>query len=105
MEREYAVFCSGCGKRVEPDIGVGRREYSTRAITYPYFMCGGCRLIYIDKVILRRAIRSWWDSLRKPKAITWEATYAESIKYLEESVDYDCKHGGYKRAKFKRKIV
>jgi hypothetical protein len=81
------------------------REYSVRALYLPYFMCGRCRLIYIDKNTIRQSISAWRDAASGPKNIPYEELYKEMMRNLEEVVEYYCRTAGYKRARFKRKLA
>lgn len=100
--QNYFLHCPNCGlEKTASDVS--DREYSVRALHLPYFMCGECRLICIDKTTVRKAISAWRNTLPSRKDIpSYEKLYQEMMKTLGEIVDYYCQTAGYRRGKFKK---
>lgn len=99
--RNYLVCCPKCGQVKTPQNGPIIR-YSSIRLELPYFMCGECRLIYVDKIILRREISIWRKRSPSTKSIRYEELCKEMAETLNEIIEYYCQNIGYRRAKFKK---
>lgn len=99
---EYELPCPGCGKEKTPCWMIGSRNYSMQRLDVPYFMCGECRLICVNKTAVRKAISQWKNNLLTRKHLpSNEVLYKEMLKILDEVTEYYCRTAGYRRAKFK----
>lgn len=101
--KEFAWYCPECSQEKLPDNMVLDRRYSCRALRLPYFMCGGCRLIYVDRVLIREIISNWKYETEELKTIPLKKLYKETLAKLEGVIEYYCKNVGYKRARFVKK--
>lgn len=103
MTKEYELICPGCGKVKNANWMIGSRNYAMQRLDLPYFMCGKCRLICMDKTAVHKAISEWKNNLLTRKYIpSHEALYKEMLKTLDGVIEYYCRTAGYKRAKFKK---
>lgn len=102
----YTLRCPKCSAMKEPEWMIGSRSYSVYRLDIPYFMCGECRLICLDKITVRKAISEWRDT--RPKSIVGipphEYIYQEMLRTLNKVVDYYCQTAGYRRIRFKKII-
>lgn len=101
----FVLCCPGCRSIKEAEWMIGTRGYSARSFDLPYFMCGRCRLICLNKTVLLEAIRDY-RNLMIPGALkhipSQKETYRMMLKVLERTVEYYCQSAGYRRARFTR---
>ena len=106
MAKEYLYFCPECDRAKDPAYIIGIRSYSARRWDLPYFMCGDCRLIYVDKSLIRKTVRAYLDDIKGQKYLpSFPVIYKDMIGHLRKAVKYYCTTAGYKLAKFKKKLV
>ena len=105
----HALLCPKCNKEISPAWMIGRRNYSARTLDVPYFMCGTCGVIDINKTAVRRAISAWRSDLSNHESEhvpSHKALYRETMETLERVViDCYCRTAGYRRARFKKVIL
>ena len=101
---DFILRCPKCNEEKEAEWVIGMRSYSARRLDVPYFMCGMCRTICVNKAAVRRAISLWRSELPSHKHLpSAEDLHKEMIETLERVViDFYCCTAGYKRARFKR---
>lgn len=94
-------YCPKCNKVASHSRPMFIR-YSVRRLELIMFLCGECRLIYIDKPTIRRIISRWRKEGLWTK-MSFNALCKEFLTELEGLVEnhYNplC---GYKRARFKK---
>lgn len=104
MEKgEYVQFCCpSCNKPASQCDTLDRREFSAEALTTPYFLCGECRLMFISKQLVRRAVSEWWHRAHRARQIPFNYFYHRAIKYLYGEVLSYHKGIGYRLTRFKK---
>lgn len=94
-------FCPKCGKKCEPSWACLITNYSIQRLDLPYFLCGDCRLMHIDKLLLRNVVSHWRKNYNKyAKTFPFKRIYAEVMEYMEE-VRKMMEKIGYRQKKFK----
>lgn len=102
-KKEYNLLCPKCNNAKMPEWVIGTRSYSARRLDVPYFMCGNCRFIYVDKTIVRRTISEWMDNKFVSKSIPpYKKLYEEMLGVVNRVVEYYCQTAGYKRRRFRK---
>jgi len=99
----HTLRCPKCDTDKEPEWMIGSRNYSMRRLDVPYFMCGECRLICLDKITLRKAISEWRRDMPSKSIAgipSYEYIYQEMLKTLNKIVDYYCQTASYRRTQF-----
>jgi len=100
---DYVLYCPKCNGEKRPDWVIGTRSYSAQRLDVPYFACGGCRLICIDRTVLRQAISSWRrDGLVSKNTPSHKQLYKEMLDVVNKVVDMYCQTAGYKRCRFRK---
>ena len=106
---DRALLCPKCNKQTSPAWMIGIRNYSARTLDVPYFMCGTCRVIDVNKTAVRRAISAWRSDLsnrEREYVPSRKKLYRETMETLERVViDTYCRTAGYRRARFKKIIL
>jgi len=105
LAKEYLYFCPGCKSPKQPGYVIGTRSYSARRWELPYFMCGRCRLIYIDTPLLRKTISTLKKEVSGIRRLSYRELYKEMFSCLNGVVEYYCRTAGYKQAIFKRELL
>jgi predicted RNA-binding Zn-ribbon protein involved in translation (DUF1610 family) len=99
----HTFCCPQCGEIKEPEWVIGTRSYSARRLDVPYFMCGKCRLIDVDKNTVRRALSEWRNSVSLSKNTPpYQEIYKEILEVVNRVVEYYCQTAGYKRRRFRK---
>lgn len=104
MEAAILRVCPRCKRKIEPSFAVSPRIYSVRALSIIYYLCGGCRLMYINKSQIRSAVSSWRKSSRYTRREPFAKFYAAAMRYLADIARYNKKNLGYKFARFKKAV-
>ena len=94
--------CPACKGQKHPSFAILSRQYSARALALPYFLCGDCRTIYIDKNFVRECISSWRKSSKDAMKRPFKKFYQEAMQYLEGIINQYIQDLGYRRATFKK---
>ncbi len=96
----YDLYCPRCQNKASTANPCFIR-YSVRRLQLPIFLCGECRTIYIDKLIICHAINEWYRSGLCEKNITLRRLYREFLREIERMVDtYFVPKLGYKKINF-----
>lgn len=102
---DYALRCPKCKKKINPAWTTGTHAYSAMTLDVPYFMCGACRVIYIDKAFVRREIHLWRIEQTTNQPIPSEkALYKEMLEYLYGIMNYYIRTASYRQARFLKNI-
>lgn len=100
---DHKYFCPSCGEEKLPDLMIPK-EARKFQMHLPYFMCSNCRLIYLDRQLIRDIISEWRNSDSSRKSVPYRKVCQEILGYLETTVENYCRTASYKRAKF-RKVI
>ncbi len=104
-KNSYNLCCPKCNEEKTPEWIIGTRRYSMYRLDVPYFMCGECRVIYVSKSTVRKAISEWRNELSSRKHLpSYENLCKEMMTVLNKAIDYYCQTAGYRRARFKKII-
>jgi len=103
-KEEYILLCPKCESAKTPEWVIGTMSYSAQRLDVPYFMCGDCRLIYVDKAILRRAVSEWRNNglVSKRSTPPYKKLCEEMFGVVNRVVEYYCRTAGYKRCRFRK---
>lgn len=83
---ELDFFCPKCGKKREPSWACLITNYSIQRLDLPYFLCGDCRLMHIDKRLLRNIVSHWRKNSKYAQTFPFKRIYAEVAEYMEEVI-------------------
>lgn len=100
-DERFQFYCPRCNKSASVYETL-RRDYTAEALRTPYFLCGKCRLMFIGKQLVRRAVSEWWYRNKLAREAPFKYFYDESIKYLYGAVLSYYQGIGYKLVRFKR---
>ena len=103
--KEWIYRCPECGKAKDPYYVIGSRNYSMRRWELPYFMCGECRLIYVDKSLIRKIVRELFNEIKGQKPASYKEVCKEMFECLDNVTKYYCISAGYKSATFKKELA
>ena len=98
----HKYYCPGCDQEKLQDSITLVRPYSAGTAQLPYFYCSVCRLIYIDRQLIREILSGWRNRNPSAKKISYKKIYEEMLAQVESTVELYCRTAGYKRAKFKK---
>ena len=99
----YVLRCPKCNNEISATWATGERKYSMQTLDAPYFMCARCRVIDINKTVVRRSIGLWRrEQLSRERIPSEKYLYKETMELLQKFIDYYCRTAGYRRARFKK---
>lgn len=99
MRNFYDLYCPKCHEKATTANPMFR-DFSQR-LCLPIFLCSSCRMVYIDKPIIRRMVNEWRKSGAYAREIPLKQLYGEFLGGLEEmATGYFMSHLGYKRIRF-----
>lgn len=99
MSISYDLYCPKCLKKASFFSPMFIR-YSVYRLQLPIFCCSSCRLIYIDKPIIRDTI-SEWRKHGAARHMSLDSLYKEFIGEIKKIVDTDLvPRLGYKKKRF-----
>lgn len=93
--------CPKCGRMVQPSWACHITAYCVRRLDLPYFLCGDCRLLHVDKALIRTIVSEWRKNSRFAKKVPSKKIYREARDYMETVASCLSKIG-YKKKKFKQ---
>lgn len=96
-------YCPQCGKQAERNDTILNRQYSTRALSLPFFSCGSCRVCSFDKRLIRQFISRWREDSPAAQAVPYNKIYQDVTRWLEEIMDYYVESAGYRLERFRLK--
>ena len=97
----YQFYCPRCDKPASVHETL-RRDFAAQALRTPYFLCGTCRLMFISRQLVKKAVSAWWHGNKSAREVPFKYFYDESIKYLYGTV-LDYHRGiGYRLVRFKK---
>jgi len=106
---ENIRYCPKCDKEADIAIACSLEHHflpylnlaTGKRLDLPYFLCGNCRLAYIDTGRLKEIIRMEIEELphSKKKEVSRKQAYQESIEFLERIIE---KIGYKKVARFNK---
>lgn len=97
--------CPRCGKMLEPSWMFDNSffVYSWRRADLPYFLCGDCRVAFVDKRLLRACISTWRETEKGlPKRISFREACAKAKKSVENTLHHYRDRVGYKIVLYKK---
>lgn len=97
--QENIRYCPNCNKVIDPCFLFNSEffKYSFSRLDLPYFLCGNCRLAYVDKKLIQKAVSDWRKRTNAHKYISHKDAYKKALKFVEEQVRYLITHTGYEK--------
>ena len=83
--------CPRCKKDLGPSWMCDNNffSHSWRRLDLPYFLCGDCRVAFVDKLLLRDCISSWRKSEKGlTRRISFRDAYAKARESVARVLDY-----------------
>lgn len=101
MERRMAEnnldrYCSQCEQLARVDFANMGRAYAAQALVFPYFLCSSCRLICIDKLLIKKWISAYRQRNLSAQRIPFREIY-QNVKDFSEEIRREFRRIGYKQ--------
>jgi hypothetical protein len=103
MENTPIFYCPKCGTPAERCEMIGTRTHTTEVPGIPYFICGKCRSIFVNKRLVRETMHGWWRRNRLKRIAPFTKFYDDAIEQLDTYVVAYFKNIGYTPMRFIKK--
>ena len=98
-ENELDSYCPQCKQLARVDfVNVGR-AYAVQALTFPYFFCPSCRLMCIDRLLIRKWVREYRQRNLSAQKTPFREIY-RNVKDFSEKIRRELKRIGYRQISF-----
>jgi len=104
-ENRKKHLCPNCGKELEISWMFDNSffDYSWRRADLPFFLCGDCRVAFIDKKLLLLSVSTWRNGEKAlSKRISFRDAHQKAKESLDETLKYYVENVGYKIIPYKK---
>jgi hypothetical protein len=89
-DKDIVCYCPKCNQPKEPGYLLNRDflQYAWERCELPYFTCGECRTVYIDKKFVQETISRWRKTTNARECITHKDAYYKAMVTLRERLEH-----------------
>lgn len=93
--------CPECGKEAAPSNAIW--IHFLHRLDLPYFVCGDCRTVYCDKILIKRQV-SWLRKIESAaRRVPFKILFKTVMDYMNGIIEYNVSYLGYRVVRFKKR--